>query len=125
MGGLPLLPKPAASYAALETHATCAASCLFTVQVNLKRKHWNAKGPQQRMQQLFTRQLAEAGHRATLQTHVPSLRQQHQERLQAKERDFTRSEVGHCLGCGCPLLLRAPPGGPHVVITSLPLSVQC
>ena len=106
---LPRQPMPMGSWAASETHATCAASCLFTMQVNLKRKHWDARGPQQRMQQLFKKQLAEAGHRATQQTHVPSLQQQHQERLQAKERDNTRSEVGHCPSCGCPLLLAVDP----------------
>ena len=100
-----LQPLPAGSWAALESHAACAASWFFMVQVNLKRKHWDARGPQQRMQQLFKKQLAEAGHRATQRTHVPSLRQQHQERLQAKERDHTRSEVGHHPSCGCPLPL--------------------
>ena len=104
-----LQPKHTGSWAASETRATCAAPCVFMAQVNLKRKHWDARGPQQRMQQLFKKQLAEAGHRAIQQTHVPSLRQQHQEGLQAKERDHTRSEVGHCPSCGCPLLLTEDP----------------
>ena len=83
------------------------------MQVNLKRKHWDARGPQQRIQQLFKKQLAEAGHWATQRTQVPSLRQQHQERLQAKERDHTRSEVGHAPSCGLP---PAPYGGENPML---------
>ena len=124
-GAPPLKPMPTASWAALETHASCGASCLFTVQVNLTRKHWDARGPQQRMQQLFKKQLVEAGHRATQRTHVRSLRQQHQEKLQAKERDHTRSEVGHCPSCGCPLLLMEDSHySPAIVCTTSALAWQ-